>query len=139
MNHPYDILLIEDSPSQALQFQLTLQRAGYAVRVVADGAEGWRAAYEDSLRLILLDVDLPSLDGFQILARLKRDRATASTPVIMLTNREHISNVERAITLGADGYLFKDDAVNELIPSVAQLIGLPAPPQDHDNKEREAD
>jgi DNA-binding response OmpR family regulator len=123
MSHPYDILLIEDSPSQALQFQLILQRAAYTVRVVADGGDGWRAAYADRPRLILLDIDLPTLDGFQILARLKRDRATAAIPIIMLTNREHISNVERAITLGADSYLFKDDAVTLLVTSIADLLG----------------
>jgi DNA-binding response OmpR family regulator len=124
MNDSYDILLIEDSPSQALQFQLLLQRAGYHVCIAGDGAEGWRMACEDLPRLILLDVDLPTLDGFQILARLKRDRATTSIPVLMLTNREHISNVERAISLGVDGYLFKDDASTQLCAAVAPLLGL---------------
>jgi DNA-binding response OmpR family regulator len=123
--YKYDILLIEDSPSQALQFRLVLQRAGYRVRVVADGAEGWRAACADQPRLILLDIDLPTLDGFQILRRLKRDRATLAIPILMLTNREHISNVERAIALGADDYLFKDDAVSQLVLSVPQLLNPP--------------
>ena len=118
MSDTYDILLIEDSLCQALQFQLVLQRAGYRVRIVADGAEGWRVAAEDLPQLILLDVDLPTLDGFQILARLKRDRATTALPVLMLTNREHISNVERAISLGVDGYLYKDDASAQLCAAV---------------------
>ena len=119
----YDILLVEDSPSQALQFRLVLERAGYRVRVVVDGAEGWRVACADRPPLILLDIDLPTLDGFQILGRLKRDRTTAAIPVLMLTNREHISNVERAITLGADNYLFKDDAAEQLCAAVMELIG----------------
>ena len=122
MIDPYDILLVEDSPSQALQFRLVLERAGYRVRVVVDGAEGWRVACADLPKLILLDVDLPTLDGFQILDRLKRDRATAAIPVLMLTNREHISNVERAITLGADNYLFKDDAAEQLCTAVMELL-----------------
>jgi len=123
MSDTYDILLIEDSPSQALHFQLVLQRAGYRVRIVADGADGWRVASEDLPQLILLDVDLPTLDGFQILARLKRDRATTTIPVLMLTNREHISNVERAISLSVDGYLFKDDASTQLCAAVVQILG----------------
>jgi len=122
LNDTYDILLVEDSPSQALQFRLVLERAGFLVRVVVDGAEGWRVACEDLPKLILLDVDLPTLDGFQILARLKRDRATAAIPVLMLTNREHISNVERAIALGADDYFFKDDAIERLGATVLQLL-----------------
>ena len=122
MTDPYDILLVEDSPSQALQLRLVLERAGYRVRVVVDGAEGWRVACADLPPLILLDIDLPTLDGFQILDLLKRDRVTAAIAVLMLTNREHISNVERALTLGADNYLFKDDAAEQLCAAVIQLL-----------------
>jgi DNA-binding response OmpR family regulator len=125
MNDLYDILLIEDSPSQALQYQLVLQRAGYRVRVVVDGAEGWRVACADLPRLILLDVDLPTLDGFQVLSRLKRGRTTAIIPIIMLTNREHISNVLQALDLGADDYLPKPDALSQLPSVVAQLLMAP--------------
>jgi len=117
-----DILLIEDSTAQATCFQLMLERAGYSVQVVADGAAGWRAAYATSPRLVLLDIDLPSLDGYQILGRLKRDRRTAAIPVVMLTHRDNVNSVERALNLGADDYLFKDDAPYELCATVAQAI-----------------
>lgn len=116
------ILLIEDSSSQALQFRLLLEQAGYQVRVVPDGAAGWRAACEQPPRLILLDVDLPGMDGFQVLLRLKRARNTAGIPVIMLTHREHISQVERALALGAADYLFKDDVPLELCSVVDQAL-----------------
>jgi DNA-binding response OmpR family regulator len=122
-----DILLIEDSPTQALQLRLLLEQAGYHVAVVADGAVGWRMACDRSPKLILLDVELPTLNGFQILQRLKRSRATATIPVVMLTNSEHISQVERALDLGADDYLFKDDAVCQLGAVVAQLLHPTAP------------
>jgi DNA-binding response OmpR family regulator len=122
MNDTYDILLIEDSPSQALQFQLVLERAGYRVRVVGDGGEGWRVACEDLPTLIVLDIDLPTLDGFQVLARLKRGRATAQIPIVMLTHREHVSNVLQALDLGADDYLPKPDALAQLEGVVAQLL-----------------
>lgn len=117
-----DILLIEDSQSQAIRFRLMLERAGYSVQIVADGAAGWRSACADPPQLILLDIDLPSLDGFQILGRLKRDRATASIRVVMLTHRDNVSSVERALSLGADDYLFKDDAPYELCATVAQSM-----------------
>ena len=117
-----DILLIEDSSSQALQLQLILQRAGYRVAVVADGVVGWQAACDQQPRLILLDVELPSLDGFQVLSRLKRGRVTADIPVIMLTNRDHISSVERAIELGVDDYLPKQDMQHQLCAIVRQFL-----------------
>jgi DNA-binding response OmpR family regulator len=117
-----DILLVEDSPSQALQLQLMLQRAGYRVAVAVDGVAGWQVACEQLPRLILLDVELPSLDGFQVLARLKRGHATADIPVIMLTNRDHISSVERAIELGVDDYLPKQDIQHQLCAIVRQFL-----------------
>lgn len=108
---PY-IMLIEDSPSQALQLRLILQQiSNYQVRVISDGVEGWRQACADHPSLILLDINLPSLDGFQILSRLKRNRNTAHIPVIMLTTSDSVSDVERAIALGASDYLFKDDCL----------------------------
>ncbi len=119
-----DILLIEDSPSQALQFQLMLEQAGYRVEVAVTGIEGWRAASVLKPRMILLDIDLPGLDGFQVLSRLKRDRATKGIPVVMLTHRDQINSVQRALELGADDYLYKDDAVGELLPVVAQAMAL---------------
>jgi DNA-binding response OmpR family regulator len=122
MSDLYDILLIEDSPTQALRFQLLLQRAGYRVHIIADGAEGWRVACDDLPRLILLDVDLPTMDGFQVLARLKRGRATAKIPIIMLTNREHVSNVIQALEMGADNYLPKPDALEQLQSAVEELL-----------------
>lgn len=123
MNTP-DILLIEDSPSQALQFRLMLEQAGYRVQVAVTGMEGWRAASVLKPRMILLDIDLPGLDGFQVLSRLKRDRATKGTPVVMLTHRDHVSSVQRALELGADDYLYKDDVEGELLPVVEQVMAL---------------
>ena len=120
--HMSDILLIEDSQSQAMRFRLMLEREGYSVDIVADGADGWRAACAHPPRLILLDIDLPSLDGFQILGRLKRDRSTSGIPVVMLTHRDNVDSVQRAIDLGADDYLFKDDVPYELCATIAQAI-----------------
>lgn len=121
------LLLIEDSPAQALRFRLLLERAGYAVEVVGDGGQGWQRVCAALPRLVLLDIDLPTLDGFQVLARLRRGRATRMVPVIMLTNREHISHVERALALGADDYLFKDDAA-QLTSAIAQILAQRAAP-----------
>ncbi|WP_298816226.1 response regulator [Chloroflexus sp.] len=123
MNCP-DILLIEDSPSQALNFRLMLEQAGYRVQIADNGLDGWRAACALRPHLILLDIDLPMLDGFQVLDRLKRDRATRHIPVVMLSHRDQITSVEKALALGADDYLFKDDVALELHNVVAQAIAL---------------
>lgn len=113
MNEYHDILLIEDSPSQGLQLQLLLQRAGYSVSIATDGVKGWRQAHSRPPKLVLLDVNLPTLDGFQVLTRLKRDRTTSSIPVIILSTSNHVSDVERAISLGTDDYWVKGDLLTE--------------------------
>jgi CheY-like chemotaxis protein len=112
MNEAPYIMLVEDSTSQALQLQLLLkQYTTQPIQIISDGAEAWRQACKEHPGLILLDINLPSLDGFQILSRLKRNRDTADIPVIMLTTSDSITDVERAIELGANDYLFKDDCL----------------------------
>ncbi len=103
------ILLIEDSSSQALQIQLVLTRAGYDIATTPDGSDGWHLACENLPDLILLDVNLPILDGFQVLSMLKHSEKTAHIPVLMLTSMDRLHDVDHAVQLGADGYLFKDD------------------------------
>jgi CheY-like chemotaxis protein len=128
---PY-ILLVEDSPSQALRFRLVLERAGYTVFVASDGLAGWQQVCTEPPRLVLLDINLPTMDGFQVLSLIKRGPKTASVQVVMLTSQDRIEEVEQALRLGADGYLFKDDylhgidGVRQILTSVAQFAGLPA-------------
>ncbi len=102
-----DILLIEDSPTQAQQFQLWLSYAGYSVDIIQDGAEGLLHARHANPRLILLDIELPTISGFHILACLKRDQRTQHTPIVMLTNHAGVQNAMRAKRLGAECLISK--------------------------------
>ena len=122
MQNNIDILLVEDSPSQALRTQLMLQRAGYSVQVATDGVQGWRSARILGPRLVLLDVDLPKLSGFDVLTNLKQHRGTRPIPVVMLTDHDRLTDVERAIELGADDYLPKQDAPEQLCAVVQQFL-----------------
>ncbi len=117
------VLVIEDSYSQALQIKLVLQRAGYDVQVAQDGLSGWRQACSCLPDLVLLDVNLPEMDGFQVLAALKRQTETAHIPVVMLTSEDRVPDVERAVALGADGYLFKADCLR-LASGAAQITDM---------------
>jgi CheY-like chemotaxis protein len=105
------IIVIEDSHSQALRLRLLLERAGYRVHIATDGAAGLQQAGAQRPELVLLDINLPGMDGFEVLTALKHDAATCHIPVVMLTADDAIDDVERAIALGADGYLFKDDCL----------------------------
>ncbi len=108
-----NILLIEDSPSQAMRFKLMLSALGYEVHLAGDGREGWREACSQHPALILLDFNLPSLNGLQVLSRLKRDISTSDIPVVMLSDNDHTMQVEQALELGAEDYLFKADYMQQ--------------------------
>lgn len=130
MNKQATILLIEDSPSQARFVQLLLENAGYAVRIASDGAEGWCRACCSHPDLILLDINLPTIDGFELLYLIKRCYMTASIPVVMLTSVGAVSDVEHAFALGADGYLCKEDYfctqrdAHRIVDTVNQLMPM---------------
>ncbi len=127
MKPSIDILLIEDSPSQALHMQLLLQRAGYNVHIAPDGLQGFWQACVHQPRLVLLDIDLPKLNGFQTLEHLKHHHRTMNVPVVMLTDRDRLNDVERAIELGASDYLPKQDAPGQLCAVVQSFMTANAP------------
>lgn len=123
----HNILLVEDSPTQAIRFKALLTAMGYQVLLASDGREGLCKAYAQHPALILLDFNLPSLSGLQLLSRLKRDRTTANIPIIMLSDNDHALQVEEALQLGAQDYLFKADymqhnAQHHLYDAIEQVL-----------------
>ena len=103
------ILFIEDE--EVLQHALgeALQGAGFEVIKAADGEEGLRAATQVSPDLILLDLILPKMSGFEVLDALKKDLTTKQIPVMILTNLEGSADIERALAAGATTYLVKSN------------------------------
>ncbi|NJN65855.1 MAG: response regulator [Chloroflexaceae bacterium] len=121
------ILLIEDSRSQALRFWLLLSCLGYQVHLADDGKKGWQEACTRIPHLILLDLNLPSMNGFQVLERLKRNHSTADIPVLILSECDCDHEVQRARELGANDYLFKrdffrQDAAYQLERAISQAL-----------------
>lgn len=101
------ILLVEDEPTLQKTLSLALTQEGYDVKSALDGEIGLRLAHEVQPDIILLDLILPKMDGFEVLDALKKDDATKSVPVIVLTNLESTQDIERALSLGATNYLVK--------------------------------
>jgi DNA-binding response OmpR family regulator len=120
--HTTDILLIEDSPTQACQFQLWLAQAGYSVQIVNDGAQGLLQARNRPPRLILLDIELPTISGFHVLACLKSDARMQRTQIAMLTSYASEQNAIRARRLGADGLISKHTDRTRFCELVAESL-----------------
>ncbi len=101
------ILFIEDEPTLQKAIGRYLEQEGYEIENALDGELGIEMAKKDKPDLILLDIILPKKDGFEVLKELKEDEGTKNIPVIILTNLESDSNVEKALSLGATTYLVK--------------------------------
>jgi two-component system alkaline phosphatase synthesis response regulator PhoP len=117
------LLITEDDAAlgEALQFSLT--QAGYAVDRVANGAAADEALKDDVFGLLILDLGLPKLDGFEVLRRVRR-RNTA-LPVLILSGRENPEEKVLALDLGADDYLVKPFSPRELVARVKALLRRP--------------
>ena len=119
-----DVLLIEDSKTQAAQIKATLESLGLEVRVAYDGLDGIRSVMDKHPGLIVLDVKLPGMDGFQVCRRLKRSPDTAGIPIIMLTERDEAQATMSGLRAGADDYIPKDIFATEHLMTTLQEMGL---------------
>lgn len=109
------ILVVEDEKAIADILVFNLQREGYDTLVAYDGTEGLRRALEDTPDLILLDVMLPGMDGFEVCSRVREQN---ETPIIMLTAREEETDKVLGLELGADDYITKPFSMRELMARV---------------------
>ena len=113
------ILVVEDEPSIAEIVALYLERAGFAVRTVGDGQEALDESARSLPDLVVLDLMLPRVDGYEVLRRL---RATSDTPVIMLTARKTEVDRIAGLELGADDYVVKPFSAQELVSRVRAVL-----------------
>jgi CheY-like chemotaxis protein len=126
MNTPARILLVEDDRILRKAGEVTLTKRGYVVVLAVDGEEALVKAREHKPDLILLDVIMPKLDGFEVLTRLKDDSATRDIPVIMLSNLSEASDIRKAADRGARAYLVKSSIRPEqLAEKVAETLARP--------------
>jgi two-component system, OmpR family, alkaline phosphatase synthesis response regulator PhoP len=118
------VLLVEDDRFLRKAAEATLRKGGLTVLVAADGEEALNIVRADVPDLVLLDLIMPKIQGFEVLRRLKDDPATRHVPVIVLSNLGQDSDVQRAMTAGAAGYLIKSNlSLQELLAKVRSLLG----------------
>lgn len=119
-----EVLVVEDSRSQALRLELVLNRAGFAVTIAQTGSAAIREAKRRPLAAVVLDVNLPDVDGFQVCRTLKDSPATARLPVIMLTVRDQARETLDGLDAGADAYIPKDGFAEANLLDAMQDLGL---------------
>ncbi|PRX34955.1 Response regulator receiver domain-containing protein [Meinhardsimonia xiamenensis] len=117
------VLLIEDEPNIIQAVSFILSRDGWEVRTHSDGATALRAIADSAPDLVILDVMLPGLSGFDILRALRADPANVGLPVLMLTARGQERDRELAERLGVTRFMTKPFSNAEVLAAVRELVG----------------
>lgn len=118
------ILFVEDESALQKTFGDILSQEGYGMISALDGETGLRLAKKKKPDLILLDLILPKLHGFEVLKELKSGSGTKDIPIIVLTNLEGVGDVDEAIELGATTYLVKaQHSLEEVVEKIKKALG----------------
>ena len=118
------ILIVDDEPNIVSMLADVLADAGYDTQAIGNGRDALEAARRDHPDLMLLDVQMPQLDGFEVASRLKADPATASIPIIMLSAMEGRGARIVGLESGAEEYLSKPFDPAELLARIRNLLSL---------------
>ena len=117
------ILVIEDDPDQRKLMERTLTTSGYRIITASDGQTGLESALATLPKLIILDVMMPRMNGYQTARALKQNPATAAIPILMVTTKQEPADEFWSSQVGADAFLTKPVDITELIKAVRRLAG----------------
>ncbi len=124
------VLIVEDEESILLSLEFLLGKEGYIVSTARDGAEALHLLQARAPDLVLLDVMLPLIDGFELCRRIRTMPALTATRIMMVTARGRDAEITRGLALGADAYLTKPFSTRELMDKVRALLATPRPAAD---------
>jgi two-component system alkaline phosphatase synthesis response regulator PhoP len=116
------ILAVDDEPKILAVIQARLESVGYEVFTAEDGLTGLKQAHSLKPDLIILDLILPGLNGYQICSLLKRDKAFKSIPILMLTARSQAKDIQEGMLVGADAYMTKPYKAESLLEKIKELL-----------------
>ncbi len=122
------ILVVDDDPEIVNLFAYALRRAGYQVESALDGQTALERARQAPPDVIILDVMMPGMDGYEVARQLRAEAATSSLPIVMLTARALIADQVEGLRAGADSYLVKPVTPSVLVNKVREILGHPSPP-----------
>jgi DNA-binding response OmpR family regulator len=120
---PKRILIVDDEPSIVISLEFLMKREGYEVVIAADGEAALKALAEGRPDLVLLDVMLPRMNGFEVCSRIRANPTWSDVKVLVLTARGRDSEIARGLGLGADAYVTKPFSTRDLVAQVSRLLG----------------
>ena len=116
------ILVVDDRPGVVELVRASLEGEDYQIIDASDGEKALSKIREEKPDLILLDIIMPKMDGFEVLKKLKQDPTTKETPVIMLTIKEQKLNREKGLELGAIDYIVKPFSPSVLLSKIEEIL-----------------
>jgi DNA-binding response OmpR family regulator len=119
------ILIVDDEPNIVISLEFLLERDGWRVQVARDGQEALEAIEREPPALVLLDVMLPRLSGYDVCQRIRERPAWRGVRVLMLTAKGREVEMAKGLALGADGYVTKPFSTGELLSRIRALLGEP--------------
>lgn len=126
-NHMARILIVDDSPSQLLGIQRIVEKLGHESITAEDGASGVEVAKRELPDMVLMDVVMPNLNGFQATRSLSREETTKHIPVVLVTTKDQDTDRMWGMRQGAKAYLTKPFSEQELADVIAQTLATVAP------------
>ena len=121
---PYRVLIVDDDRSSSELVQRVLAPQGYDVDVAVDGTDALNKLVNESFSLIISDIDMPRMNGFELTDKVKHEPNLKSIPVVIVTYKEDEEDRRRGMAVGADVYMVKSRFDNEtLLEHVARLLG----------------
>lgn len=116
------ILIVDDEPNIVMSLEYAFKKKAFEVFVARDGTEALEIAKKQIPNVIILDIMMPQMDGYETLKRLRKDKNLADTKVIFLSAKSKMADVEKGLDMGADSYMTKPFSIKKIITDVEQLI-----------------
>jgi DNA-binding response OmpR family regulator len=116
------ILIVDDEPNIVTSLEFLMRREGFEVDIAADGEQALRAVGRIVPDLVLLDIMLPRLNGFEVCEKLRSDPRSSHVKIVMLTAKGRDTDVEKGMALGADLYVTKPFSTKELVERIRQML-----------------
>ena len=117
------ILIVDDEPNIVISLEYLMKREGFEATAVADGDAALRALAGEPADLVILDLMLPKVNGFDVCRRIRADPRWGKVRILMLTAKGRETDVARGVRLGADAYVTKPFATRDLVAQVRRLVG----------------
>lgn len=116
------ILIVDDEPNIVMSLEYTFKKKNFEVYIARDGSEAIQIAEDKIPDIVLLDIMMPNVDGYETLKQIKKNKNLKDTKVVFLTAKNKAADIEKGLQMGADKYLTKPFSVKKLVSEINELL-----------------